>query len=149
MVIDRRPLRRSGTNRRRPLTLPTHLLRQMARRICQNSSEWVDDTNRTLKNDLEIKSLELMVATAPLNHIRANSMTWAIFMRGFEVGRYLMQMGSDLPRTSGQIIPSSLEVEPSSAEMVSPVTEEYIAEPVEMEVEPSSAEVVPSVEEAV
>lgn len=91
MVVGgvRRRLRRRGTNHRsRRLRLPfsTQQWRQVARRILEN------DSDRSLDDELEDQSLELMVSTAPFSQIRANPMAWTLFMRGYEVGRHIMQM---------------------------------------------------------
>ncbi|XP_027847679.2 uncharacterized protein LOC114127594 [Aphis gossypii] len=163
--VRNRTKRSDTANRRRPrriLSLPTPLLRRMARRMSL-SSELVNDTVRVLDNDTEIRNLELMVATAPLTLIRDNPMTWTLFMRGFGVARYLMQMGSDLqrgrqeqdphaqseaplhnPPTTEEIIPLSVllanEDSTSTVQDLDLFTET-------LEVEPTSPEVVPSLEE--
>ncbi|KAE9524523.1 hypothetical protein AGLY_015111 [Aphis glycines] len=166
--VRNRTKRSDTANRRRPrriLPLPTPLLRRMARRMSQ-SSELVNDTVRVLDNDTEIRNLELMVATAPLTLIRDNPMTWTLFMRGFGVARYLMQMGSDLqrgrqeqdphaqseaprhnPPTTEEFIPLSVLLALSAdGESTSTVQDlDLFAET--LEVEPTSPEVVPSLEE--
>lgn len=87
-----RRLRRRGTNHRSGrirLPLSTHLWRQVVRRILEN------DSDRALDDELDDQSLELMVGTAPYSQIRANPMAWALFMRGYEVGRHFTQMTTD------------------------------------------------------
>ncbi|KAF0759229.1 hypothetical protein FWK35_00030022 [Aphis craccivora] len=116
--------KRYGTaNRRQPhgiLPLPTPLLRRTAR-IMSRSSELVNDTVRNPDNDTEIRNLESMVATAPLTLIRANPMTWTLFMRGFRVARYLMQMGSDLQQAQQEQDPHT---QSEAARHNPPTTEE-------------------------
>jgi len=48
----------------------------------------VNNTDQALNNESEDRRLELMVGTAPFSQIRANPMAWALFMRGYEVGRH-------------------------------------------------------------
>jgi len=93
MVVGhiRRRLKRRHTNRQSQheitFPLPTHLWRRVARRILENSVH-VNITDQALNNESEDRRLELMVSTAPFNQIRANPMAWALFMRGYEVGRH-------------------------------------------------------------
>jgi len=167
-VRNRKKRSDTANRRRRPhriLPLPTPLLRRMARRMSQ-SSELVNDTVQVLDNDTEIRNLESMVATAPLTLIRANPMTWTLFMRGFGVARYLMQMGSDLqrgrqeqdphaqsealqhnPPTTEELIPLSVLLALSAdGESTSTVQDlDLFAET--LEAEPTSPGVVPSLEE--
>lgn len=96
MVVGdiRRRLKRRRTNSQPRheimFPLPTHLWRRVARRILENSVS-VNNTDQALNNESEDRRLELMVGTAPFSQIRANPMAWALFMRGYEVGRHFTQ----------------------------------------------------------
>lgn len=167
--VRSRTKRSNTANRRQPhgiLPLPTPLLRRMARIMSQNS-QLVNDTVRVPDNDTEIRNLESMVATAPLTHIRANPMTWTLFMRGFRVARYLMQMDSDLqrgrqeqdphthseaprghnPPTTEQLIPLSVLLALSADGESTSTVEDLDLFAETLEAEPTSLEVVPSLDE--
>jgi len=90
MAVDNvRRQRRKTNHRSRRMALPfsTRLWRRVARIILEN------DTDQALDYESEDMSLELMVVTAPFSQIRANPMAWALFMRGYEVGRHFMTVG--------------------------------------------------------
>jgi len=125
----RRQFKRRGTNRRsRRIALPfsTRLWRQVARRILEN------DTDQDLDDESEDMSLELMVVTAPFSQIRANPMAWALFMRGYEVGRHFMQMtAGDLQQNHEQDLSAFQSAAPCQNQLML----EESASPVVREVE--------------
>jgi len=108
----------------------------LAGRILQ-TPERANDTVQVFEDDPDERMLEVMVATAPMAQIQANPIAWALFMRGFEVGCYLMDMSDDEQESQEQdpheqiadprINQMSEEIVPS---MVMEMLMETVSEPV-------------------
>ncbi|XP_025202235.1 uncharacterized protein LOC112599525 [Melanaphis sacchari] len=99
-------------NRPRSSVLSDHLLREMARNVFMHlnwdnnpdvvlssnqviNTDWIFGFDRAFDtSDSEPQEIE-SVATMPLTRIRSNNTAWALFMRGFQLGSYMMQIAND------------------------------------------------------
>jgi len=108
----------------------------VARRILENDPD--EDLDES-----EDQSLEFMVGTAPFSQIRANPMAWALFMRGYEVGRHFRQMTTgDLQQDHGHDPREFQHAAPwqnQISEMSTPSVDRYVERGLEVQVMEATA----------